>query len=174
MAMVATHIHNLQWRESACLREASSRLHKLYRPTQVCGARAHAQPQAAACSTECTRTRPANHPGIMQIPASRHRAAAAHRHVRTGLQYRNGPKLTRGARAHTHSRKQQHQAHTHPSQHTITPVMQQPGTQQSRCSAQTRASGLAGAERAKTHSRTTRNTPRNLAASRGEAAERQR
>ena len=39
-----------------------------------------------------------------------------------------------------------------------------------RCSAQARASGLAGAERAKTHSWSTRNPPCNLAASHGEAA----
>ena len=49
-----------------------------------------------------------------------------------------------------------------------------PASRHSRCSAQARASGLAGAERAKTHSRSTRTTPRNLAASRGEAEERQR
>ena len=73
--------------------------------------------------------------------------------------------------AHTHSRKQQHQAYKQPNHHLIPASCRNPASQHSRCSAQTRASGLAGAERAKTHSRSTRNTPRNLAASRGPVPE---
>ena len=76
--------------------------------------------------------------------------------------------------AHTHTHKHHHRARTQPG-HTIIPAScRNPASRHSRCSAQARASGLAGAERAKTHSRSTRNTPRNLAASRGEAAERRR
>ena len=75
--------------------------------------------------------------------------------------------------AHTHTHKHHHRARTQPG-HTIIPASCRSRTSRhSRCSAQTRASGLAGAERAKTHSRSTRNTPHNLAASRGEAAQRQ-
>ena len=62
-------------------------------------------------------------------------------------------------------------AHAQPDQQTIPASCRNPASRHSRCSAQARASGLAGAERAKTHSRSTRNTPRNLAASRGEAAD---
>ena len=64
-------------------------------------------------------------------------------------------------------------APTH-SHHIIPASCRHPASRHSRCSAQARASGLAGAERAKPHSRSTRTTPRNLAASRGEAAEEQR
>jgi len=66
-----------------------------------------------------------------------------------------------------------YQAHTQPGQQTIPASCRTPASRHSRCSAQARASGLAGAERAKTHSRSTRTTPRNLTASRGEAEERQ-
>ena len=77
-------------------------------------------------------------------------------------------------RTPTQSHTQSHRVHTHPGQQTIPASCRNPASRHSRCSAQARASGLAGAERAKTHSRSTRNTPRNLAASRGKAAERQR
>ena len=74
---------------------------------------------------------------------------------------------------YTHGDKQHHRAHTaRPANYPG--IYRSPASRHSRCSAQTRASRLAGAERTKTHSRSTRNTPRNLAASRGEAAERQR
>ena len=74
---------------------------------------------------------------------------------------------------HTHTHKQQRRAHTQPS--TIIPAScRNPASRHSRCSAQTRASGLAGAERAKTHSRSTRNTPQTsqhrVGRQRGEAA----
>ena len=75
---------------------------------------------------------------------------------------------------HVHSRTQRHRVHTQPS-HTIIPAScRNPASRHSRCSAQALVSGLAGAERAKPHSRSTRTPPRNLAASRGKAAERQR
>ena len=63
----------------------------------------------------------------------------------------------------------------HPPHHAsiISESKPQPPSRHSRCSAQARASGLAGAKRAKTHSRSTRTQPRNLAALRGKAAERQ-
>ena len=67
----------------------------------------------------------------------------------------------------THSCKQHRQPRTQPSHHLIPASCRSPASRHSRCSAQARASGLEGAERAKPHSRSTRNTPRNLAASRG-------
>ena len=77
--------------------------------------------------------------------------------------------------AHTHSRKQYHRAHTQPCQHTNYPGHHADTRHPGKADAAHRHTrGLAGAERAKTHSRSTRNTPRNLAVSRGEAEERQR
>ena len=70
--------------------------------------------------------------------------------------------------------KQYRQPHTRPGQQTIPASLQNPASRHSRCSKQARASGLAGTERANTHSRSTRNTPRNFAALRGKAVERQR
>ena len=63
--------------------------------------------------------------------------------------------------AQMHSRKQQFRVHTQPGQHHHPGIMQKPGipAQQMQRTG-TRASGVARAERAKTHSRSTRNTPR--------------
>ena len=75
---------------------------------------------------------------------------------------------------HVHSRTQQHRVHTQPS-HTISPAScRNPASRHNRWSAQEHARAGAGAERAKTHSSSTRTPPRNLAASRGKAAERRR
>jgi hypothetical protein len=64
-------------------------------------------------------------------------------------------------------RAQMHSPTSKPSRHHAEPGI--PAQQMH--SAQERASGFAGAERAKHHSRSTRDTPRDLAASRGKAAE---
>ena len=124
------------------------------------------QPRASPASAHAAR--PANHPSITS--ATRHPAHRKQGHADTTRAGQN----PLAKQKHTHSRKQQHRAHTQPGQYTIPASCRNPASRHSRCRAQARASGLEGAERAKTHSQGTRNTPRNLAASRGEAAERQR
>ena len=95
------------------------------------------------------------------------RVGTSSRALRTAELARPRSQSTRARTATASSAEQ----HTQPGQQTIPASCRNPASRHSRCSAQARASGLAGAERAKTHSRSTRTTPRNLAASRGEAAD---
>ena len=75
-----------------------SRLWEAQQPQRARRVSANAEQQAATLSTHA---QPSHHlpPGI--IAETRHpgTADAAHRHARAGLQERNGPKPTRGARA---------------------------------------------------------------------------
>ena len=75
-----------------------------------------------------------------------------------------------GSKAHAHAKPHAVAPSAHPpwSAQTIPASCRNPASRHSRCSAQACASGLAGAGRVVSHSRSTRNTPRNLAASRGE------
>ena len=117
-----------------------------------------------------------NHKHLRDVHTCRLHEYSSTRETQSGLctRERKGQYIKLANHPHTHIRKQQHRALTQPSQQTIPASCRNPASRQSKCSAQARASKLAGAERAKTHSRSTRNTPRNLAASRGEAEERQR
>ena len=85
--------------------------------------------------------------------------------------------------APTHSRKHHEQMHTQPGQQTSPASCRNPASWHAQQMQRTGTrDGLAGAERAKTHSRSTRTPPssivasqhRSIAASLGEAAERQR
>ena len=64
--------------------------------------------------------------------------------------------------------------HTQPGHHRPPGTMQKPGIPAQQMQRKGKREWACGSGRARTHSRSTRTTPRNLAASRGEAAERQR
>jgi hypothetical protein len=131
----------------------------------ACGIRTDQHPSQGshahtAASTGAKRThKPGQHlnPGIMAdpgIPAQQVQRTDTHRRA-----CKNGTSwyaLTK--HAHTHTRKQQRRAHTQPG--TFLPAScRTMASRHSRCSTQASASGLAGAERTKTHSQSTRNAP---------------
>ena len=136
--------------------------------TQTQAGRSATSPLAEHAHTHSS-TKHTHSPAITIIPASaepRHpvTAEAVHRHARADLRERNEPKRAR-------KRK-------HSCTHMMSGCTQKPGLH-----AKARHPGTADAahrqprERAcgiKPHSRSTRTSPRNLAASRGKAAERQR
>ena len=119
-----------------------------------------------------------HHRPASSIPASLQRPGAgdaAQRPARAGLRSPNGPRHTLTKHAHTHSCKQHRQLHTQLGHHHQSRQhFQTPASRLSRCSSRTRVSGLAGAERAKSPHAEHGTTPRNLAASRVVAEERQR
>ena len=148
----------------AGLRERSGR-----NPTR--GACAYAEPQAP---TPSVHTDPANTiiPALCRNPASRHNRCSAKART-SGLAGAEQAK-THSQSTRTHTARSITEGTSSPTSTIIPASCRNPASRHSRCSAQARASGLAGAERAKTHSRSTRNMPGNLTASRGQAAERQR
>ena len=138
-------------------------------------------PRRSATTASSEQTLPPSTQPARPTPSSRHPAEtqhpgpadAAHRHTQAGLWAWNRPKNARKARAH--AQPQAAAPSTHNPAITIIPAScRNPASWHSRCNAKTRASGLAGAGRVKSHSRSMRTTPRNLAASRWRGSDERR